>query len=81
MKKVGISLPDDQAEAIERIRRKRRIPRSRVVQEAIATYLEGQGESDAVRRYIEGYRRRPEGNEARAYAKAAAMVLGSEDWE
>lgn len=82
MKKVAISLPDEQAEAIERIRRKRRIPRSRVVQQAIAYYLAEQGLLAAAREYEEGYRRKPEdAAEAEAYGAATAAVLPEESWE
>ena len=81
MKKITISLPDRQAREIERIRRARRIPRSRVVQRAIDLYLTEEGRSLAVRRYEEGYRRRPERAESAAFAKAAASVLGVEEWE
>ncbi len=81
MKKVAISLPDQQAAAIEQIRRKERIPRSRVIQRAIAFYLSEGERNRAVRAYEEGYRRRPEGTEAEAFAQAITEVLGSEDWE
>lgn len=80
MKKVAITIPEDQAKAIEVIRRQRRIPRSRVIQQAIALYLEEQGSVEAVRAYEEGYRRRPEGGEAKAFAAAVAEVLEDEDW-
>lgn len=81
MKRVAISLPDAQAEAIERIRRKQRIPRSRVIQRAIALYLTEQGHHLAVRAYEEGYRRQPETTEAEALATATAEVLAQEDWD
>ncbi len=81
MKKVAISLPDEQAEAIEQIRRKERIPRSRVIQRAIAFYLSESKSHRAIRAYEEGYRRHPEGTEPEAFAQAITEVLGSEDWE
>jgi metal-responsive CopG/Arc/MetJ family transcriptional regulator len=81
MKKVAISLPDEQAAAIEQIRRRERIPRSRVIQRAIAFYLLERGRHAAIRAYEEGYRRHPEGAEAEAYAQATAEVLGPEEWE
>ncbi len=80
MKKVAISLPDDQAEAIEQIRRKERIPRSRVIQRAIALYLTERGRYRAIRAYEEGYRRQPEGAEVEALAQATAEALDWEDW-
>lgn len=82
MKKVAISLPDAQADAIEQIRRKERIPRSRVIQRAIAVYLAEQGRHRAVRAYEDGYRKRPErADEVEALGKAAAGSLEPEDWE
>jgi len=82
MRKIAITLPVDQAEAIEEIRRRRRIPRSRVIQEAVARFLETQGLSSRVHKYEAGYRRVPEDStEARALAAASAAVLPIEDWE
>lgn len=82
MRKIAITLPEDQARAIERIRKRRKIPRSRVIQQAIAYYLSEESQHTAVRRYEEGYRRMPEDPaEAEAYARMAAEVLEPEDWE
>lgn len=80
MKKIAISLPDAQAGAIERIRRRLRIPRSQVIQRAIAVYLTAEGYHRAVRAYEEGYRRRPEGAEAEALVQATAATLEQEEW-
>ena len=81
MKKFAISLPNHQAAAVEKIRRKMRIPRSRVIQSAIDRYLVLEGLSDEIRRYADGYRRRPERAEAVGYAKAAAAALAQEKWK
>ncbi|MGQ0551189.1 MAG: ribbon-helix-helix protein, CopG family [Armatimonadota bacterium] len=82
MKKVAISLPDAQAEAIERIRRRQRIPRSRVIQRAIAVYLAEQGRHRVIRAYEDGYRKKPERMEdVQFLAKATAAALEPEDWE
>ncbi len=81
MKKIAITLPVDQAKAIEEIRCRRRIPRSRVIQEAVVCFLEVQGLSSRAHRYETGYRRVPEdAAEARALAAAGAAVLPTEDW-
>lgn len=79
MKRFAISLPDHQAKAVERIRRFRNVPRSRIIQEAIDRYVAEEDEREAIRRYVEGYRRIPE-SAADAYAQMAAEVLGHEDW-
>lgn len=82
MRKIAITLPEDQARAIERIRRKRKIPRSRVIQQAVAYYLSAENQHTAARQYEEGYRRMPEDPaEAEAYVGMAAEVLETEDWE
>jgi len=81
MKKIAISLPDRQANAIERMRRQQRIPRSRVIQNAIARYLAEEGYLDDARRYEQGYRKRPERQEAKAFAHAAVGVLAIEEWK
>lgn len=81
MKRFAISLPDHQATAVERIRKFRNVPRSRIIQEAIDRYVAEEDEQEAIRRYVDGYRRIPEpGAAGDAYAQAAAEVLGHEDW-
>jgi predicted transcriptional regulator len=81
MRKFAITLPEDQAKAVERIRRAQRIPRSRVIQEAVGFYLSRQAQQVAVAAYEEGYRRKPEPTgEAESAARAAAEILGQEDW-
>jgi hypothetical protein len=81
MKKFAISFADDQADAIEEIRRRERIPRSRVFQRAVALYLAERSHYHAVRAYEEGYRRKPEGKEVEGFARATAEVLDREDWD
>lgn len=80
MKKIAISLPDDQAAAIERIRHRRSVPRSRVISEAIGLYLSEEQRQEAVAAYVAGYRRQPEADDAEAYVAASVDVLGEEDW-
>jgi len=80
MRRVTISIPEAQAAAIEEIRRRKGISRSRVVQEAIALTLAEQEKARAIRRYEEGYRKRPETTEALAYAKATAATMAKERW-
>ena len=81
MTRITITLPGDHARAIDLIRRRRRLPRSRVIQEAVAHYLGTHAEQKAVRAYEQGYLRKPErAADAEAAALAAAEVLGPEDW-
>ena len=51
MRRITITLPDEQVAAIEEIRRRHRIPRSRVVQQAIALSLAQRREAEEIRRY------------------------------
>lgn len=82
MIKIAITIPEDQARAIERMRRSQRIPRSRVIQQALEFYLSARARQEAIRAYERGYRRKPEpAAEAEAAAKAAAEVLGKENWK
>ena len=82
MKKIAITLGDEQAEAIEKVRRERKIPRSRVIQQAVDFYLSHNSRINDIRAYEEGYRRKPErAKSPEGYARAAAEVLGEEDWE
>jgi metal-responsive CopG/Arc/MetJ family transcriptional regulator len=82
MRKIAITLPEDQAKAIEAIRRRKRLPRSRVIQHAIARYLAEERLIAAVREYEEGYRRVPEDiAEAEVFGTAASEVLSEEEWE
>ena len=82
MKRIAITLPDYQAEMIERISRYRGVPRSRVIQQALDLYLASRQASDeADEIYEAGYRAIPENpTEIEAYARMAANVLGPEDW-
>jgi len=81
MTKIAITIRDEQMRTLERVRRRRGVPRSRIVQQALDSYFEQAGLSEDVQAYERGYRRRPERLvEARGYAQAAAEVLGREDW-
>ena len=82
MKKVAITLTDHQAEAIDRIRHQRGLARSQVIRQALDLYLASkQAVEEAERAYEAGYRAIPENPaEAEGYARAAAEVLGREEW-
>jgi metal-responsive CopG/Arc/MetJ family transcriptional regulator len=71
-KRIAISLPDDLYKRMERVRRSRRVPRSRLVQEAIGDYVGRTDEAELERAYFEGYRRFPDDDEDfRAMERAA----------
>jgi hypothetical protein len=82
MTKIAVTIPEEQMRALERARRQQRLPRSRVIQNALALYFAQSGLAEQIRAYEDGYRRKPErGREFDAYAHAAAEVLGTEEWE
>lgn len=71
-KRIAISLPDDLYRRLERVRKGRRVPRSRLVQEAIGDYVGRTDEAELEKVYFEGYRRFPDDDEDfRAMEKAA----------
>jgi metal-responsive CopG/Arc/MetJ family transcriptional regulator len=82
MKKIAITLHDYQADAIERIRRRRGVPRSRVIQQALDQYLASQeAMAEADEAYEAGYRAKPERlAEIEAYTRMAAEIMEPEDW-
>ncbi|MGH2378667.1 MAG: hypothetical protein ACRDGT_09330 [Candidatus Limnocylindria bacterium] len=57
---------------MERVRKSRRVPRSRLVQEAVGEYVRRTDETELEKAYFEGYRRFPDDDEDfRAMEKAA----------
>jgi metal-responsive CopG/Arc/MetJ family transcriptional regulator len=81
--KIAVSLPKETLRSLESARLRLRRSRSAVVAEAVAEWLAAHGESDAERKYVEGYRRHPETpRETAARAAAAAAVVATwEPWE
>jgi hypothetical protein len=81
MSKIAVTIPDDQMRTLERLRRRRRLPRSRIVQQALRFYFAHEGLSEEASAYEEAYRRRPEPEpDLQSFAGLAAEALGREDW-
>jgi metal-responsive CopG/Arc/MetJ family transcriptional regulator len=79
--KMAVSVPGDLYRTIERVRKRRRISRSAVVQDALRLWLRTEAEQLLVREYEAGYRARPETRRERNAALAAAVrLLGCEEW-
>ena len=79
--KVAVSLPKEQFRRIEKRRRLLKVSRSAAVREALSGWLRSLEEQEAVRAYIEGYRRRPESRKnLRAMQQASAEALAHEAW-
>ena len=80
--KIAISLRDDDFRELEKERRKVGIGRSAIVGQAIRFWLEQRKKEEMIRRYEEGYRRKPERVfELKGLEKAELEVLNPrEDW-
>jgi len=63
-KKLAISLPDELFQRIERARKRKRVPRSTWIQEAVGDYVRRADEEALEEAYFEGYRRIPDGDDA-----------------
>jgi predicted transcriptional regulator len=62
-KRIAVSLPDEMYRTLERVRRRRRVPRSVLIQEAVGDYMRRTDEKALEDAYFEGYRRIPDGND------------------
>ncbi len=72
-KRAAISLPDGLYARMERDRKRRRLPRSHWIQEAVGEYLARREEARDVDAYFEAYRRMPETDEEFAALERAAI--------
>ena len=80
--KIAISLPAELLEAAERERKVRGESRSQFFCQAVETFLRRAREQEAVERYVQGYREKPETDEeVAAVHQASSVVLGQEPWE
>lgn len=80
--KIAITLPKEILNALERHRAETGESRSALVSLAIERLLRERQEERLVRRYVEGYHRRPESEEEVLAAQAAAAdLLTAEPWE
>ena len=79
--KVAISMPKELFRSVEQVRRELKIPRSEAIVEAIRAWLKRREEEQAIRQYIEGYRKHPESKaEARAWTRLAADSFHKDPW-
>jgi len=73
-KRIAVSLPDDLFRGMERVRKQRRVPRSRLVQEAVGDYVQRLDEEGLEQAYFEGYRRIPDGTDEEFKAAERAGI-------
>lgn len=62
-KRIAISLPDDLFRQVERVRKRRKLPRSTLIQEAVGDYVRRTDEKALEEAYFDGYRRIPDGTD------------------
>ena len=80
-KKIATSVPAEQYEALERVRRRLKLRRSEAVQQALELWLSSRQRDERVEQYIRGYVAHPDDPaDARAYAKAWAESHEPEAW-
>lgn len=78
--KIAISLPKEDFEKIENIRKKLGLQRSKIIDRAIHFWLKNLEEKEMIRRYEEGYRKKPESiEEIKAQELASAEGFQEED--
>ncbi len=78
--KIAISLPKEDFDEIEKIRKSFGFQRSAVIDKAIRFWLRHLNQEKLIKRYEEGYRKKPESiQETKAMEKAAAEAFKEED--
>jgi len=81
MTKIAVTIRDEQMRRLEQLRQRRRVPRSRVIQQALDAYFAQTGLTEEIHAYEQAYRRRPENTgDLKSLARAAAEVLDAEEW-
>ncbi len=79
--KVAISLPKDNFERIEKVRKKMKLQRSAVIDQAIQFWLKHLEEEEKIRNYETGYLKQPESlKEIAAMEQSAAEAFEEGDW-
>lgn len=63
-RRIAISLPDDLYQRLEKARKRRRVARSTLIQEAVGDYVRRTDEEELERQYFDGYRRIPDGDDS-----------------
>lgn len=80
-RKIATSVSSLQYENVERERRRLKLKRSQVVQQALDLWLTTQRDDARVAQYIRAYTRHPEDlREGKAFVSAWAQGQGPEDW-
>ena len=80
--KIAISLPKDTVKEIEHLRHKLGLARSQAIFEAVSLWLKKKKEEQLIKQYIDGYRKKPEGQdpEIEAMHKASLASFSKDEW-
>lgn len=79
--KTAISLPKQDFDQLELVRKRTHISRSKIMQEALRTWLRLQQQAALEQRYVEGYERRPDRvADVEAFYRAGLASLSEEPW-
>ena len=79
--KFTVSIPWKEFDEMESIRKKAGVTRSAFFLGAFRAWKDARRREDEVKRYLTGYRAKPEESAlAEALARAAAEILPAEDW-
>ena len=79
--KTAISLPKPAFDQLEAIRKRLHSSRSRIIQEALRTWIRVQRQAALERRYVAGYARHPDRvAEVEAFYRAGLASLAEEPW-
>ncbi|TAN61553.1 hypothetical protein EPN16_02970 [bacterium] len=77
--KIAISLPKEDFYQLEQIRKKLGIGRSGIIDKAIRFWLRHRRQEELIKRYQEGYGKKPESiQEIEAFEKASAEAFNEE---
>lgn len=79
--KTAISLPKPAFDQLEAIRKRTHSSRSRIMQEALRTWIRLQQQAALERRYVEGYARHPDRvADVEAFYRAGLASMAKEPW-
>ncbi len=80
--KIAISLPGEDFNRLEKIRKKLKMQRSAIIDKAIRFWLGHLEKNEIIKRYEDGYRKKPEHiDEVKAMESASAEAFGAEEWK
>lgn len=80
-KQTLVQLSDELIEELDREAARRSLSRSALIREAVEGHLAAAGEAEAIRRYVESYRRFPQSEiEAREGEQRGIRMIREEPW-